>query len=1081
MGFLKTASIAFLVWLFNFVLLSPARAAVTYDLSSPSTWNLRIEGQFPGDHTPDNVLETADFDGDGVADYLIGSIGSDYYHNHTGSLFFVNGSLLGSWGIGKSYDLQPAANYTIRIDDNTEESYYPTSPQVFDINNDGLPDFLVVNPEFTGATGGAYAFLNDKLRSFTGVGNTAILGSPATYSFRFADHYVTAAANGDFDGDGLDDLAIGVYDSHEITQGGAVYILFNHKINSLTGGTTVPLETGNNFDVRIDGDIRNMYLGSMVANLGDINKDGKDELGVSSYGFENGNGNFSGSLYIFSGDYLSGYKSTGSSILVGTASSYNVRIDGPSGGAYFSVNDNMAYGDIDGDGGSDILAASGDAEGGKGAAFLYCNNYLSDKISSFGNILETASSVSYSSKFIGAAANDTLGDYALSSADINNDGKDDIVVGGSRYGADQNGKLYLIYGSANLCGSTGVNIDLANTSNYQVKYQGAAGSSLGMLPGVSLVDTNNDGSIDLLAGAIETNYLRFAAGSAYTILNFPHTLSLGASSFYQQSDSVTLTGSVGATDSVTTISNVQYSIGSSNPAGTWESCTSSDSTFDSRSESFSCTITGLVEGVNSVFVRAVDSNGSYTPRSHYASALATVDLTAADFSGVGSSSSSTGSTISFTTSEATSVYANFGLTALYGSSTAEVDTSPQATAHSLNLTSLLPCRVYHYQLRSSDQAANQKISSDYTLATTGCTVGASIVGYTDVTIDLDSSGFLNLLSTGGRGLGLTIPASSTGLTDPVQFAAFQLDSAQTFLQIAAPSDYHPIGVFTYELKSINTAATTPVTTFAQPQTLSITYDQGDLGNDIDESTLTLFRYDGSSWNQLSDCQLNTTLRRISCATSQFSLFVLMGKNKSTTSNPPPPSGPSSPACNDPAPAQTPHLFEINTTSTTAKLFFTPISNTSDFFISFSATNLQAEEHGEQITLLREGIQSHTLFNLKPNTLYYFKIRGQLGCTPGQWSNILKAKTTSSKNKLAKYYPNSKIAVFSPLRPVPVKTFLPKPTASVLGITSPPELIATYSPPPEPSDFVATPAPRAVKVTPVPPSTLWGKIKQALGF
>ncbi len=89
----------------------------------------------------------------------------------------------------------------------------------------------------------------------------------------------------------------------------------------------------------------------------------------------------------------------------------------------------------------------------------------------------------------------------------------------------------------------------------------------------------------------------------------------------------------------------------------------------------------------------------------------------------------------------------------------------------------------------------------------------------------------------------------------------------------------------------------------------------------------------------------------------------------------------------------PDLFQINTTKNTAKLFFTPI-DTNQFYIAFS-TKPNAEENGELVTLSKEGVQSHTIYFLKPNTTYYIKVRGQNGCMPGKWSDILTFKTNKS--------------------------------------------------------------------------------------
>lgn len=126
-------------------------------------------------------------------------------------------------------------------------------------------------------------------------------------------------------------------------------------------------------------------------------------------------------------------------------------------------------------------------------------------------------------------------------------------------------------------------------------------------------------------------------------------------------------------------------------------------------------------------------------------------------------------------------------------------------------------------------------------------------------------------------------------------------------------------------------------------------------------------------------------------------------NSSTTKS----SSSKSDYCSAIRPVAAPDLFQIDATATTAKLFFTPLSDTSEFFISF-AESADAESHGEQVSLLREGVQSHTVYFLKPNTTYYFKVRGQNGCATGEWSNILQIRTRSGQDILraTPYYKHS---------------------------------------------------------------------------
>jgi hypothetical protein len=116
-----------------------------------------------------------------------------------------------------------------------------------------------------------------------------------------------------------------------------------------------------------------------------------------------------------------------------------------------------------------------------------------------------------------------------------------------------------------------------------------------------------------------------------------------------------------------------------------------------------------------------------------------------------------------------------------------------------------------------------------------------------------------------------------------------------------------------------------------------------------------------------------------------------------------PSGWAAPVCTDSKPIGIPDLFQINVSNTTAKLFFTPLSYNNQYYISFS-TKPNAEEHGLSATLAREGVQNFTINLLKPNTTYYFKVRGQNGCMPGDWSTIMKIKTNpKNQTKLKIFY------------------------------------------------------------------------------
>jgi len=145
---------------------------------------------------------------------------------------------------------------------------------------------------------------------------------------------------------------------------------------------------------------------------------------------------------------------------------------------------------------------------------------------------------------------------------------------------------------------------------------------------------------------------------------------------------------------------------------------------------------------------------------------------------------------------------------------------------------------------------------------------------------------------------------------------------------------------------------------------------------------------------------------------------------------------STPSCNDTAPG-TPKLFQIDVKNNSAKLFFTPLPDTNKFYISYSTKNT-AEEHGVEATLAKEGVQNFTVNALKANTNYYFKVRGQNGCMPGKWSNIVSVKTSSGGFfRTISYYMNSAVSQ--------ITSGIYKPKSPESAVVSKPVQTTTVSP------------------------------------
>jgi hypothetical protein len=118
------------------------------------------------------------------------------------------------------------------------------------------------------------------------------------------------------------------------------------------------------------------------------------------------------------------------------------------------------------------------------------------------------------------------------------------------------------------------------------------------------------------------------------------------------------------------------------------------------------------------------------------------------------------------------------------------------------------------------------------------------------------------------------------------------------------------------------------------------------------------------------------------------------------------SQPKPPGCSDSAP-RAPYLFQINSINTKTALFFTPETGPkSAYFVAYGLTPdsldygysfATGDDHGVNIALVNE---------LAPGTTYYYRLRAQNGCMPGDWSNTLAATTSKNANLVRVHYANS---------------------------------------------------------------------------
>lgn len=298
---------------------------------------------------------------------------------------------------------------------------------------------------------------------------------------------------------------------------------------------------------------------------------------------------------------------------------------------------------------------------------------------------------------------------------------------------------------------------------------------------------------------------------------------------------------------------------------------------DGTSTGTSATVTGLSGSTDYNFrVSATNNNGTGNFETVNST---TTDGTAPSISSVSTTPSNTSVEITWTTDEASSSIVDYGLTNSYGTTTSEADTSPRVTSHSVTISSLVACTTYHYRVKSKDTALNLATGSDNTFTTTGCTGDASVESQDQSSIPTATGGSVSLLSS-SYGLALTIPAGATD-TDAV-FQIKKINKTQVLTTTSTPSGKNAIGDYTYELKSLGGVGSAN-TSFNESITITVTYSDSDVSG-YDESSLTIYRWNGTVWSALTGCTVDTNANSISCTTTNFSTFGLFGTTSVATAS-----------------------------------------------------------------------------------------------------------------------------------------------------------------------------------------------------
>ncbi|MGE5042078.1 MAG: hypothetical protein ACM3IJ_04195, partial [Candidatus Levyibacteriota bacterium] len=328
----------------------------------------------------------------------------------------------------------------------------------------------------------------------------------------------------------------------------------------------------------------------------------------------------------------------------------------------------------------------------------------------------------------------------------------------------------------------------------------------------------------------------------------------------------------------------------------------------------------------------------------------------------------------------------YGWGSSYDFSTTPADVDPMVTNHSVLLSGFSPCESFHYQVVSTDSAGFTLVSNDSSFTTSGCSVLGSITDISNTNIASASGGTVSLLNN-GLGISLTIPASAASAD--ANFQIKQIDKTSGLSAAPAPSGLSLVSNYFYELKAFADWLT-PISTFSADLTLDLAYGSADTAA-YTESSFGMYTWDGNVWSLLT-CTYNTSLKKVSCPIPHFSGFALFGQAIPAQNSTP--SQNTTTSCGS-TPNGIPNIFQVDTTSSQATLYFSPVSsNLSYYYISYGYDPNNMLFGVSYSASPSTGVQSYTINYLNPLTKYYFKVRGGDGCVPGDWGNTFGATTKS---------------------------------------------------------------------------------------
>jgi len=260
----------------------------------------------------------------------------------------------------------------------------------------------------------------------------------------------------------------------------------------------------------------------------------------------------------------------------------------------------------------------------------------------------------------------------------------------------------------------------------------------------------------------------------------------------------------------------------------------------------------------------------------------TADITPPTISDIATTTATTTATVSWTTNEAASSQLWYSPDSSYASSTSETDTGPRVTSHSIPLSNLLACSLYHYEAVSRDAAGNAATSTGATFYTTGCPGGAAPSSSVSNTVDVSAPATTTLSDT-GHTLTVETPANVTATSSSIVIQIKAMAADTVLGSIGTPSTALTRAAdVVFDVTALIDGETT-LDSFDTPVTITYHYTDADISG-LDESTLSMYHYHDDAWLPLDDCSVDAASNTITCNAPSFSTFAIFGTPVASSSS-----------------------------------------------------------------------------------------------------------------------------------------------------------------------------------------------------